>query len=1002
LSFTCLGPARSTAAAEARIATRTARRGPQFSSVAAGSAVSWQAEGNTAQALRDETLQWVEHYEARAAGIELTWVFSRPLPGEGDLILEAGIAGLSFERQTPSGLHFADAGGIERLKVGAAQAVDQLGRVWPLTLAAGPDYFRVVVPAAVLTEAQYPLAIDPLISAEFGVDQPVASATPCVRAAPAVAAGRVGYLAAWTHGKGESTDPAVYAARIGPAGDLLEPYGILVSPLAGEQTTCAVAANPDLFLVAWSAPRPNSSAEWDILGARVTLDGIVLDTPPIPLCTLSGIQCSPAVAANGNSFLVTWRDSRSTGIYGTLVQADGRRSSTNGFAICNAANEQYLPSVAALGTNYLVVWQDYRKATATQSQSDVYAARVSGDGMLLDAAGIAVCSRTNSQYHPVVAADGTNFLVVWEDYDVGGNDLRGARIAPDGRLLDTDALSIVHAANASINPALAVSDSSFVLLWQDYRESPTNHYEARLYGARLNGEGGVISPGDSPLTAATGQSHPAVACRGNELLAVWQDVRNNPATQRADIFAGPGSASPNPTLQQEVLLSASANAQSMPTAAALGTNYLVVWADSRNTQTNGQDILGLRLDREGRPVETSPFAVSLGANHQVEPAVVAWGNQYLVVWSDYRNTPANATHADIYGTLVSFGGQVLQPEGIAICTVTNDQSQPTVAPLGPNFLVAWRDARHSTSAATRLDIYGTRVDPNGIVLGAGAVPICTNLPDQSAPAAAGAGTQALVVWTDARGGVTASDIYGARVKDDGLPIETNGFVICSAATLQAAPAVAADGQRYLVVWADSRNGLTNAPDIYGARVDLAGLVAPSNGFPIRLAPGPQTMPAVACGQEDYLVTWQEAQPGFTACFDVFGAMLGAENAISQALPLPLATGSSNHLMPSAVPGEDGRFLVVDQALYAEGRRVLGRLVSPQAIPVLTSLKPAAGGGVEFVVKGAVGEKYLVEGSTDLKTWVPILTFTNLNSSTPVSDPLAGGQSLRFYRAILLP
>ena len=100
-------------------------------------------------------------------------------------------------------------------------------------------------------QAEFPLAIDPLISAEFGMDQPLAGAAPCTRAAPLIAANDSGYLVVWTHGKGTATAAAVYAARLSLAGELLDPFGILVSGVAAEQTVCAVAAGPGAFLVVW-------------------------------------------------------------------------------------------------------------------------------------------------------------------------------------------------------------------------------------------------------------------------------------------------------------------------------------------------------------------------------------------------------------------------------------------------------------------------------------------------------------------------------------------------------------------------------------------------------------------------------------------------------------------------------------------------------------------------------------------------------------------------------
>ena len=81
-------------------------------------------------------------------------------------------------------MHFRGADGLARVKVGAATAVDQNGQSWPLTVQAEDDTLQIEVPAAVLLAAAYPLAIDPLISAEFGLDQPVEGPTPSTQSAP--------------------------------------------------------------------------------------------------------------------------------------------------------------------------------------------------------------------------------------------------------------------------------------------------------------------------------------------------------------------------------------------------------------------------------------------------------------------------------------------------------------------------------------------------------------------------------------------------------------------------------------------------------------------------------------------------------------------------------------------------------------------------------------------------------------------------------------------------
>ncbi|MFY0575126.1 hypothetical protein ACN28S_12810 [Cystobacter fuscus] len=57
-----------------------------------------------------------------------------------------------------------------------------------------------------------------------------------------------------------------------------------------------------------------------------------------------------------------------------------------------ADREQYAPAVAHNGKNFLVVWYDYRSGSA-----DIYGARVSGTGTVLDPSGIRISTAINSQ-----------------------------------------------------------------------------------------------------------------------------------------------------------------------------------------------------------------------------------------------------------------------------------------------------------------------------------------------------------------------------------------------------------------------------------------------------------------------------------------------------------------------------------------------------------------------------------------------------------------------------
>src|SRR5207253_3906572 len=92
------------------------------------------------------------------------------------------------------------------------------------------------------------------------------------------------------------------------------------------------------------------------------------------------------------------------------------------------------PAVAFDGSVYLVVWQDSRNVAA--SGTDIYGARIDLTGHILDPCGFVICSAVRDQRSPAVAANGSGFLVVWEDYRHEA-DLVG--VAPDifGAVVDS-------------------------------------------------------------------------------------------------------------------------------------------------------------------------------------------------------------------------------------------------------------------------------------------------------------------------------------------------------------------------------------------------------------------------------------------------------------------------------------------------------------------------------------------------------------------------------------
>jgi len=334
------------------------------------------------------------------------------------------------------------------------------------------------------------------------------------------------------------------------------------------------------------------------------------------------------------------------------------------------------------------------------------------DGEFLIDTSITHIPEPSYQSAPALAFDGTNFLIVWEDWRRANCDVYGARVTPAGVVLDPDGIPIVIAGNHQQAPAVAFDGTNFLVLWEDWRSDT-----ADIYCARVTPAGVVLEPGG-------------------------------------------------------VAVSAAANTQRSPTVAFDGTNFLVAWQDDRKDRDTF-DVFGARVNQTGTTLDSAGIPLATAAGDQVYPAVCFDGTNFLVVWQDSRN----GNYCDIYGTRVTQAGIVLEPDGIAVSTAANYQQSPAVAFDGTNFLVAWQDFRGTGGYS---HIYGARVAQAGAVLDTSGISISPTDYDQKFPAVAFDGTNYLVVWEDWRGS-SFYDIYGARVTPAAVVLEPDGIVISQTA-----------------------------------------------------------------------------------------------------------------------------------------------------------------------------------------------------------------------------
>ncbi len=198
----------------------------------------------------------------------------------------------------------------------------------------------------------------------------------------------------------------------------------------------------------------------------MTSVGLVQDLDGISISTNVAEHYTPRVGSNGSNYLVVWAEAQSTNawdIHGARVTTEGAVLDPTGIVISGEAREQYAPDVASNGSDYFVVWTDYRSG----GNNDIYGARVSGAGEVLDPSGLALCTATAQEYSPKVAFDGTNYVAAWADYRYGSSwDVFATQVTSAGRVVTPSGFSIVYSVREtepSVSLASAGGQQSLVI-----------------------------------------------------------------------------------------------------------------------------------------------------------------------------------------------------------------------------------------------------------------------------------------------------------------------------------------------------------------------------------------------------------------------------------------------------------------------------------------------------------------------------------------------------------
>lgn len=286
----------------------------------------------------------------------------------------------------------------------------------------------------------------------------------------------------------ESLD-GISGVRVKPDGTVLGPVFTVISS-DEVSAPLGIACSSKQCLVSFAVEGDDQS----LIGVRrVGTDGTVLPDPGGHLQFLgdsSGFAFDSAVAWDGEDFLVVWDESPGSptapsDIYGARVRPDGTARERRGFPISTAPGVQRHPDVVWTGRRFLTVWEDLRTGNA-----DIRAARVRSDTRVDDPDGLPIATASAEESTPAVAHHNSKSLIVWRSVLEGTSSIRGARLTEDGELLDATGIAIsTPGRDADFDPDVAFGGSRFLSVWM--RASSPAERPALIVGAQVDHDADV-------------------------------------------------------------------------------------------------------------------------------------------------------------------------------------------------------------------------------------------------------------------------------------------------------------------------------------------------------------------------------------------------------------------------------------------------------------------------------------------------------------------------------
>lgn len=497
----------------------------------------------------------------------------------------------------------------------------------------------------------------------------------------------------------------------------------------------------------------------------------------------------PEIAWGPSSGLVVWQAANSGAptLWGIRVDTSGSPIDPIAFPI-RTDEDARMPAVARGPDGWLVVWTG---DPVSGSKDDIFARPVADNGTLGPVFPIQRNNLTEMSY-PEVSFDGANYFVAWRE-ELG---LKGARVAPDGTLLNAD---VTVAASASPRFGLAYGGGVHVAVVAASGNE--------LHVVRIGTDGVVIDATPIVLSSGVGYISPRIASSGTDFLVTWyMDMGGS----EEDVLAMRLNADGTSPDMGPVTLVGTSSAQRSPRADWNGMSWTLAWHDYRDPIRTDPELYVQLFGADLSSTTTATVVAPMG-NGSLALGTIA--GETLIVFTDEIR--------DILARRIDNGGVFLDTEAYELSLSTNRERPGAVAYGGGIYLVVWHDSRpgaDNSVYASRVSAAGVPMDDPPILvrLGAGnngALGLAVDFDGQDF----------IVVWPEHYDDVSTTDLMGLHVGVDGEVVESTPFRLTSGAEYEYDPALTFDGTAHLLVFRKDGGAYATRIATDGSRLDASDI-----------------------------------------------------------------------------------------------------------------------------------------------------------------------------------